>query len=218
MSDSFNKTTADFAYERYVTLGDTDPDSGIPADDLRPAGTITAQSASGTGNTEAAVESPFTRHKSAGAASIGIDGVPEPGTDPALVGDPHLAADTGLGIAGTGPAPAGTAYGSGADPAEPSAEELDSPGLLSGPPAYRDELAHSDAALAADASGLTIGAIDYADEEEEGVTGGLNEEDPLPDVPDADEISADSPVDPAAPPVDVMPGTDILNGSTGEDD
>jgi len=33
----------------------------------------------------------------------------------------------------------------------------------------------------------------------------------LPDIPDADEISANSPVDPAAPP-DQFHGTDLLNG------
>lgn len=45
-----------------------------------------------------------------------------------------------------------------------------------------------------------------------------NEEQPLEDIPDADEIQANSPVDPAAPPVDHMHGTDLLNGSSGEDE
>lgn len=44
-------------------------------------------------------------------------------------------------------------------------------------------------------------------------------EDPeqLQDVPDADEIAANSPVDPAAPPTDVMHGTDLLNGYAAGD-
>lgn len=42
--------------------------------------------------------------------------------------------------------------------------------------------------------------------------------DPLPDVPDADAISKDSPVDPAAPPTDQMHGIDLLNGSNGEEE
>lgn len=41
---------------------------------------------------------------------------------------------------------------------------------------------------------------------------------PLEDVPDADAIAANSPVDPAAPPTEQMHGTDLLNGSNGEDD
>lgn len=41
---------------------------------------------------------------------------------------------------------------------------------------------------------------------------------PLEDIPDADAISANSPVDPAAPPTDEMHGIDLLNGSHGEDD
>ncbi|WP_438434761.1 hypothetical protein [Gorillibacterium sp. sgz500922] len=36
-------------------------------------------------------------------------------------------------------------------------------------------------------------------------------------VPDADEIAADSPVDPAAPPTDVVNGTDLLNGAGADD-
>ncbi|GAB6929249.1 hypothetical protein JCM10914A_32320 [Paenibacillus sp. JCM 10914] len=41
---------------------------------------------------------------------------------------------------------------------------------------------------------------------------------PLEDVPDADAIAPNSPVDPAAPPVDQMHGIDLLNGSNGEED
>lgn len=41
---------------------------------------------------------------------------------------------------------------------------------------------------------------------------------PLEDVPDADAISANSPVDPAAPPADQMHGTDLLNGSHGDEE
>jgi hypothetical protein len=36
-------------------------------------------------------------------------------------------------------------------------------------------------------------------------------------VPDADAIAPDSPVDPAAPPTDVVHGTDLLNGAGAED-
>ncbi|WP_334073497.1 MULTISPECIES: hypothetical protein [Paenibacillus] len=41
--------------------------------------------------------------------------------------------------------------------------------------------------------------------------------DPLPDVPDADAIQQDSPVDPSAPDPDAMHGTDLLNGYDGDD-
>jgi len=40
---------------------------------------------------------------------------------------------------------------------------------------------------------------------------------PLPDVPDADAIQKDSPVDPSAPDPDAMHGTDLLNGYDGDD-
>lgn len=39
----------------------------------------------------------------------------------------------------------------------------------------------------------------------------------LPDVPDADEIQKDSPVDQAAPDPDAMHGTDLLNGYDGDE-
>ncbi|MEX3617518.1 hypothetical protein [Paenibacillus glucanolyticus] len=41
---------------------------------------------------------------------------------------------------------------------------------------------------------------------------------PLEDIPDADAISANSPVDSAAPPDEGMHGIDLLNGSHGEED
>lgn len=40
----------------------------------------------------------------------------------------------------------------------------------------------------------------------------------LEDVPDADAIEKNSPVDPAAPPEIIMHGTDLINGYDGEDD
>lgn len=39
----------------------------------------------------------------------------------------------------------------------------------------------------------------------------------FPDVPDADEIAANSPIDPAAPDPNVVPGIDVLNGYSGEE-
>lgn len=44
-----------------------------------------------------------------------------------------------------------------------------------------------------------------------------SEDDPLPDVPDADAIQKDSPVDPVAPDPDAMHGTDLLNGFDGDE-
>ncbi|MFD3260432.1 hypothetical protein ACE3MQ_17730 [Paenibacillus lentus] len=40
----------------------------------------------------------------------------------------------------------------------------------------------------------------------------------FPDVPDADDIAENSPVDPVAPDPNGMPGIDVLNGYSGEDD
>ncbi|MNW66955.1 hypothetical protein D3C74_454770 [compost metagenome] len=87
--------------------------------------------------------------------------------------------------------------------------------MTSPPPSERDEAAESDAIFAAGAAGLTGGAIDYAGDEE---LVDEEEELPLEDVPDADELQPGTAIDPAAPPIDVMPGTDVLNGSTGEEE
>ncbi|KGE19232.1 hypothetical protein PWYN_07605 [Paenibacillus wynnii] len=64
------------------------------------------------------------------------------------------------------------------------------------------------------AAGLTGNAIDYAKEDLEGI--GEEEDLPLEDVPDADEIESDTPVDPASPPQVIVHGTDLINGSKGE--
>ncbi|GGG02564.1 hypothetical protein [Paenibacillus aceti] len=42
-------------------------------------------------------------------------------------------------------------------------------------------------------------------------------EEELPDIPDADELQMNSPVDPAAPDTDAMHGTDLLNGYDGDE-
>ncbi|WP_068787089.1 hypothetical protein [Paenibacillus phocaensis] len=45
----------------------------------------------------------------------------------------------------------------------------------------------------------------------------MDPEDPFPDVPDADAIQKDSPIDPVAPDPDAMHGTDLLNGFDGDE-
>jgi len=43
-------------------------------------------------------------------------------------------------------------------------------------------------------------------------------EEPFPDVPDADDLQSDTPVDPAMPDIDTtMHGTDLLNGYNGDE-
>lgn len=78
----------------------------------------------------------------------------------------------------------------------------------------KDDLLQSDAFLAAEAAGLTRSDTDNAQEEE--LLEMEEEEQPLEDIPDADEVYPNSIIDPASPPVDAMPGTDVLNGSQGE--
>ncbi|MDH6372023.1 hypothetical protein M2444_003822 [Paenibacillus sp. PastF-3] len=76
----------------------------------------------------------------------------------------------------------------------------------------RNDLLESDAFLAAETAGLTSSDTDDDEELLE-----MEEEDsPLEDIPDADEVYPGSIIDPASPPVDGMPGTDILNGSQGD--
>ncbi|WP_019913317.1 hypothetical protein [Paenibacillus sp. HW567] len=159
MGNEFNKTEADFEYERYTKMG------GV--------------------------------HE----APIDLDGVVDDGSDPALVGDHILAADIGLNA----PEPV------------PELRADRNVRLTSPPPPGRDELLESDALFAAGAAGLTGSAFSYAEGEESPAEAG-EEEPPLEDIPDADELQPGTSADPAAPPVDGMPGIDILNGSTGEED
>lgn len=70
---------------------------------------------------------------------------------------------------------------------------------------------HADAALSGSGTAFLNPAQPSASAEAE-----AEADAPLEDVPDADEIQANSPVDPAAPPVDHMHGTDLLNGSNGD--
>ncbi|WP_052410078.1 hypothetical protein [Paenibacillus durus] len=195
----FNKTEADFTYERYVKMGDVSSEQDIPADDIRLVGTETAQSVSeeASGSVRVPIESPFASHDPVGAAST-AERVVYSDFNEELARDPRLAADVGLNAPEQGQG--GT----------PDREDH----ILGGPAPGRDELLHSDASLAAGVAGLIQGVIDYANDE----WASEDEIDPLEDIPDADEIQAGSPVDPAAPSLDAMPGTDVLNGSTGEDE
>ncbi|WP_025688273.1 hypothetical protein [Paenibacillus zanthoxyli] len=196
---NFNKTEADFTYERYVKMGGVSLEQDIPAGDIRLVGTETAQSMSeeASGSVRVPIESPFTSHDPVGAAST-AEGIVYSDFNEALARDPRLAADIGLNASDPG--------------------QDDPPGrkdrILGGPPSNRDELLHSDASLAAGAAGLIQGVSDYANDE----WTSEDEIDPLEDIPDADDIQAGSPVDPASPSLDAMPGTDVLNGSTGEDE
>ncbi|CAH1215676.1 hypothetical protein PAECIP111892_04155 [Paenibacillus auburnensis] len=133
-----------------------------------------------------------------------VDGVVDEGSDPVLEGDPILAADIGLNTPETTLGP-----------------RADRNGRIAATPApERDELLESDAIFAAGAAGLTGSVIDYADDEDVPADNLTDDEEDLPleDIPDADELQPGTAVDPAAPPLDVMPGTDVLNGSTGEED
>lgn len=159
MGNEFNKTEADFEYERYTKMG---------------------------GDHEAPLD---------------LDGAVDDGSDPALVGDPILAADIGLN----------------AHEPDPMLRADRSISMISPPPPERDELLESDALFAAGAAGLTGNELRY-DEAANSMAETGEEEPPLEDIPDADELQPGTAVDPASPPVDVMPGIDILNGSTGEDD
>lgn len=202
MGNEFNKTEADFVYERYTKMGGISPEEDIPLEELRPLGTITEQSASNKtdADTSYPLESAFASHRPVGETPVDFDGVVDDGSDPALVGDSILAADIGL------------------NSAEPSlGRRADrNGGVLASPPPERDEILESDALLAAGTAGLTSGVIDYAEEDE--LLEDEEEEYPLEDVPDADEINPGSAIDPVSPPVDVLHGTDLLNGSTGEED
>jgi len=206
MGNEFNKTEADFAYERYKKMGGISPEQDIPVDDIRPTGTITAQSVSGGPRSSELppLESALASHEPIGAAPVDFDGVVDDGTDPVLANDKYLAADIGLN------APDSAAEEPGEAPAYRQHTAPD-----------RDELVESDALIIASAAGLTGGTVDYADEEElyrdDEQETELEEEDfPLEDVPDADDIEEDTPIDPASPPPEILHGIDILNGSRGE--
>ncbi|WP_339292644.1 hypothetical protein MKY48_07490 [Paenibacillus sp. FSL W8-0187] len=72
--------------------------------------------------------------------------------------------------------------------------------------------------LAADASLTGSGTAFLNQDIFKDYPSGEAEYQPLEDVPDADAIAANSPVDPAAPPTEQMHGIDLLNGSHGGDD
>ncbi|MFF2911907.1 hypothetical protein [Paenibacillus sp. NPDC057934] len=203
MGNEFNKTEADFTYERYRTSRENSPEDDIPTDVIRPVGTITTR-----GNSEepapkdrVPLESALATHSRIGAIPVDFDGVVDEGSDPVLVGDEYLAADIGLNVP------------------EPGLRQRESRELqvLSSPAPNRDELLESDAVQAANAAGLAGTTIDFADENETSAEGNYDEEEPLEDIPDADDLEAGTPVDPVSPPLDAMPGIDVLNGSRGED-
>lgn len=176
MANEFNKTEADFAYERYTKMSGNSPEQELP------------------------VESALAGREPVGVTSIDFDEVIDEGADPELANNPILAADIGLGASEPALSPRSQRH---EEPAASSAIE-------------RDELLESDAVYAAEAAGLAGGAIDYAGDNE--ILDDQEEELPLEDIPDADELQPGTAVDPASPPLDVMPGTDVLNGSTGEED
>jgi hypothetical protein len=200
MGNEFNKTEADFTYERYDKMGGISPEEDIPVDDIRPVGTITTTNPDEKLTREdlIPIESALTSHRRVGATPVDFDGVVDDGSDPVLVGDEYLAADIGLNA-----------------PEPELSLSADRGGqVIASPAPERDDLLESDAVMAAGAAGLTGAAIDYADENE--ADADSVEEEPLEDIPDADELQANTPVDPASP-LDAMPGIDILNGSNGED-
>ncbi|WP_340021528.1 hypothetical protein MHI24_21335 [Paenibacillus sp. FSL K6-1096] len=201
MGNEFNKTEADFVYERYTKMGSVSPEEGIPLEELRPLGTITEQTPGvqeDTENGRRPLESALASHDPAHFTPIDFDGVPDDGSDPTLTNDPILAADIGLNVPESGLGP-----------------RKDRPlSAAAAPGPERDELLESDAVYAAGAAGLTGGAIDYAGDEE--LTDEAVEEPALADVPDADELAPGSRVDPVSPDPDAMPGTDVLNGSNGD--
>ncbi|WP_019635974.1 hypothetical protein [Paenibacillus fonticola] len=60
-------------------------------------------------------------------------------------------------------------------------------------------------------------ALSEDDSHTSGQADDLGDNGNFPDVPDADEIAANSPIDPAAPDLDAVPGIDVLNGYDGDD-
>ncbi|WP_379132236.1 hypothetical protein [Paenibacillus sp. sgz500958] len=209
MSNSFNKTEADFAYERYHKMGGVSELQDIPLDDLRPVGTITSQSISDGSDvsTQTPIESALVSHEPIGSAPVDFDGTPYDGTDPVLAHDKHLAADIGLSTASAGWDE--REFTDHSASYEERSEREYREDILGRTAPERDELLDSDAADFASLAGLTDSSINYADEE----TDADAEDQPLEDIPDADDIEADTPVDPASPPLEIMHGTDLLNGS-----
>lgn len=126
---------------------------------------------------------------------LGHNTVVEEEIDPAITNDERLSEDIGIHTANS------ETY------AQPSADWETA--------LRRDELLESDAILAAGNAGLTGSTIDFEDETDMELDR-QEEETPLEDVPDADDIQADSPVDPASPELEIVHGTDLLNGSKGE--
>ncbi|QQZ63469.1 hypothetical protein JI735_14005 [Paenibacillus sonchi] len=90
MGNEFNKTEADFVYERYNKLGDVSPEQDIPLEELRPLGTITRHNPGDetAGADLRPMESALASHDPARERPVDWDGVADDGSDPALTGDP----------------------------------------------------------------------------------------------------------------------------------
>ncbi|MFC3748844.1 hypothetical protein [Paenibacillus sp. GCM10012306] len=204
MGNEFNKTEADFAYERYRISRDTYPEEDIPTDVIRPVGTITTRNNNGesTPKDRVALESALATHSRIGSIPVDFDGIVDEGADPVLVGDEYLAADIGLNVPES------------ELPQRVSRERQ----IIASPAPERDDLLESDAVQAASAAGLTGTTIDYAHENKASAEIDYDEEEPLQDIPDADDLEAGTPIDPVSPSLDAMPGIDVLNGSQGEED
>lgn len=253
MANRYNKTEADFAYERYNKMSTDFPAAqDIPLDDMKPLEGETRQSLSEDppGADPARTEAAGSRWSagSGGDEPAAYSGLAVSDLDEELRLDPRLAYDVGLDGAAGAPAGSGArdrsepaagtergeAYAGGSHAADTytgdtyagdAADGIDpASGVVGGPAPGRNDLRMSDAMTAAGAAGLTGGAADYAagtgsiDYADDPAGAETEAEDPLPDVPDADELQPGSPVDPASPPEDEPHGTDLLNGSTGEED
>lgn len=225
MRDEMNRNTyADLVHKQYEKMDPVDPMTDIPEDELQNVDTYTSQSLS----SEKADHSGFSQHE-AGPADAHPDKDLHPdssaleawratGADPdnrtlgeepdAVDSDRRISADyegkNGIEAETTGKLPldhvaADTAFSLGTEANEtyPRRNPVYNPAYSEDAEATNEQSSEDEAWLQAESA---------------------QEEPPLEDIPDADEIQAGSPVDPAAPTGTDQHGIDVLNGVGGMDD
>ena len=214
MRDEANRPTyVDLVRRQYEKMDPVDPMTNIPDDELKNTEAVTSQSISDE-NSDRIDFSP----ENSGTADSEQAGALDPdrsaveawratGAEP---DNRRLGEETEQNYLQPDPAPSSnTAYTLGQD-----ANATYPLGYPQENPAFRDDprITGTTAGMSdADSQTYEASAADDAEEAE-------LVDAPLEDVPDADEIQAGSPVDPATPPGQDQHGIDLLNGVGGLDD
>jgi len=241
MRDENNRNTLpDLIYLEYETKRKTDETNLIPEDDMRDVNTYTTQSLS----SEEADHSGYDQHVPAPSNAkppeamnpdhSALDAWEAAGAEPdnrTIAGEPTSGSSAddidGQELKAEGRLPLDQAPANAAFVHRDDREAREWMSIEGEPPTrpgddvIAEYTGDAERRVTADAAFSGSGTAFLGQGQDLFITGSAGDDEdytPLPDVPDADAISADSPVDPAAPQTDLMHGTDLLNGSNGDED